>query len=419
MELHSIHGTWELKGVVKIYLAVNGLGLGHIVRCRMLAEKLSMMGADVLYSTYLDGLEFARRKKLKTVRAIPVFYQVRPDGSVDLRATSARSGFSLGLNRFLHQLVQEIRDIKRYSPDVVLIDTRLSSLFAARLLGKRTILILNQYRIRLLHNGDHRSRGLADRLFLLIARLGWTFFGTLIGEMWGLSERIVIPDFPPPLTISTYNIVIPKRYMRKVSFVGPIVDNQLYSDRPKQPLKRKYGFEPDEMLVYVAISGPKHEREPLVRELIPILNNLAETFNIVVSQGNPMGDDLPNRYGRMCVYDWAENQDELLHACDVLVARAGQSTILKAMILGRPLIIIPTPFQTEQLGNAERARSIGAALVLEQEKLSSESLKESLNLAMTNPSCLERASHIASQVRNVVGVEECVRIVDQLVTRRS
>jgi len=404
---------------MKVYLAVNGLGLGHIVRCRMLAEKLSMASADVLFSTYLDGLEFARRKKMKTVGAIPVFYQVRPDGSVDLRATSARSGFSLGLNRFLHQLIQEIQDIKRYAPDIVLIDTRLSSLLAARLLGKRTILILNQYRIRLLHNGDRPAAGLTDRLFLLIARLGWTFFGTLIGEMWGLSERIIVPDFPPPLTISRNNIVIPERYMSKVRFVGPIVDEQLYSDRSKRLLKRKYGFEPDEMLVYVAISGPRHEREPLVRKLIPILGKLAETFNIIVSQGNPMGDNVPNRYGRMCVYDWAENQDELLHACDVLVARAGQSTILKAMILGRPLILIPTPFQTEQLGNADRARLIGVALVLQQEKLCSDSLRESLNLIMTDPIYGGRTTQIASQVRDIVGVEECMKIIEQPVARAS
>jgi UDP:flavonoid glycosyltransferase YjiC (YdhE family) len=89
------------------------------------------------------------------------------------------------------------------------------------------------------------------------------------------------------------------------------------------------------------------------------------------------------------------------------------------MILGKPLIIIPTPFQTEQLGNADRARSIDAALVLKQEKLSSDSLRESLNLAMTNPSRGKRASQVASQVRNIVGVEECVRIIDQLVTGRS
>jgi UDP-N-acetylglucosamine--N-acetylmuramyl-(pentapeptide) pyrophosphoryl-undecaprenol N-acetylglucosamine transferase len=404
---------------MKVYFAVNGLGLGHIVRCWMLAEKLSMAGANVLFSTYLDGVEFARRKRLNTIKAIPVFYQVRPDGSVDLRATSARSGFSLGLNRFLHQLVREIQDIKKYGPDIVLIDTRLSSLLAARLLGKRAILIVNQYRIRLLHDGNYPALGLADRLFLLIARLGWTFFGTLISEMWGLSERIIVPDFPPPFTISRNNIVIPKRHLSKVRYVGPIVHEQLYSDTPKRTLKRRYGFEPDEMLVYAAISGPKHEREPLVRKLIPILSNLAETFNIIVSQGNPMGDNVPDRYGRMCVYDWAENQDELLQACDVLIARAGQSTILKAMILGRPLILIPTPSQTEQLGNADRARLIGVARVLEQEKLSGDSLRESLNLIITDPTWGSRASQIASQVRDIVGVEECMKIIEQPVAGRS
>jgi len=414
----SRHNMWEPFGGMKIYLAVNGLGLGHIVRCQAIAEELSMIGVDVLFSTYLDGLEFARRMKLKTTESISMFYQVRPDGSVDLRATSARSGFSLGLNRFLHQLIREIQQIKGYAPDIVLIDSRLSSLLAARLLGKRTVLITNQYRIRLPHR-DCPKVGLADRLFLLIARLGWAFFGTLISEMWGLSERIIIPDFPPPLTISGYNLVIPKRHLRKVRFVGPIVDEKLHCDRPKQPLKDRYGFEPDEMLVYVAISGPKHEREPLVRKLMPLLGSLSETYNIVVSQGNPTGDSVPRRFGRMCVYDWTENQDELLHACDVLISRAGQSTILKALILGRPLILIPTPYQTEQLGNADRARSIGAALVLDQEKLSRDSLRESLNLITTSASRRKRASQIANQVRDTVALKECMKIIEQLAAGRS
>jgi UDP:flavonoid glycosyltransferase YjiC (YdhE family) len=89
------------------------------------------------------------------------------------------------------------------------------------------------------------------------------------------------------------------------------------------------------------------------------------------------------------------------------------------MILGRPLILIPTPFQTEQLGNADRARLIGVALVLEQEKLSSDSLRESLNLIMTDPAYGGRTSQIASWVRDIVGVEECMKIIEQPVAARS
>jgi UDP-N-acetylglucosamine--N-acetylmuramyl-(pentapeptide) pyrophosphoryl-undecaprenol N-acetylglucosamine transferase len=405
--------------VMKVYFGVNGLGLGHMIRCQALADELSAAGAEVLFSTYLDGLEFARRKRLKAVESIPIFYRVRQDGSVDLRATTSRSGFSLGVRRFLRQLVQEIQHIKRYKPDLVLADTRLSSLIAARLLGKRVVLILNQYKIRLLHNNTYPRTGAVDRLFLLIARLGWTFFGTLMSEMWGLAEKIIIPDFPEPLTISKYNLAMPRRHARKAKFVGPIVRRQLNRDFPIQLLKRKYGFNPEELLIYASISGPKHEREPLIKKLMPVLGDLSEGFNVVVSCGNPAGHTSRRYFKRMPVYDWADNQDDLLHACDMLICRAGQSTILKALTVGKPLLLIPTPFQTEQLGNADRARSIGTAVVLGQDDLSNESVRGAINRITNSRAYFEKASQIASRVRETDAISECMRIIEHSVTRES
>jgi len=394
-------------------MAVNGLGLGHIVRCKTVADELLASGADVLFSTYQDGLEFARRKRLKAVESLAVFYRVRSDGSIDLRSTTARSGFSLGVNRFLHQLIQEIQYIRKYNPDVVLVDTRLSSLIAARLAGKRVILILNQYRIRILHNNDYPARGFVDWLFLLIARLGWVFLGTLLSEMWGLAKEIMVPDFPPPLTVSTYNLVFPRRHMRKVSFVGPILDSRFYNDTPKALLKRRYRFDPDKTLIYAGVSGPKHEREPLVKKLMPLLASVSERHNIVMSCGNPSGTHSPKYLGRMCVYEWAENQDDLLHACDMVICRAGQSMILKTMVLGIPLLLIPTPFQTEQLGNADRARSIGTAMILDQGTLTNQSLVDAIRMMTDNRNRFEKASQIANQVREIVAAKEYLRILLQ------
>jgi len=404
---------------MKIYFAVNGLGLGHIIRSQAVANELSATGADVLFSTYLDGLEFARRNRLKAVESVPIFYRVRQDGSVDLRATTSRSGFSLGVRRFLRQLMREIQHIRRYKPDLVLVDTRLSSLLAARLLRRRVVLIVNQYRIRLLHNNRYPRSGHMDRLFLLIARLSWTFLGTLISEMWGLAQKIIIPDFPAPLTISKYNLALPRRHARKAKFVGPIVHRQVNRDISKDTLKRRYGFNADEMLIYAAISGPKHERRPLVKKLMPILRDLSGSFNIVVSCGNPTGEKAPRHFGRMCVYEWVDNQDDLLHACDMVISRAGQGMILKAMILGRPLLLIPTPFQTEQLGNADRARSMSIAAVLEQEDLSNDSLRGAISLMTNSPNYFETTSQIASRVRQTDGTGECMRIIEQLIARGS
>jgi UDP:flavonoid glycosyltransferase YjiC (YdhE family) len=409
----------KLVEAMRVYFAVNGLGLGHMIRSQVLANELALIGADVLFSTYLDGLEFARRNSLRVVESVPIFYRVREDGSVDLKATTSRSGFSLGARRFLRQLIREIQHIKRYQPDLVLLDTRMSSLLAARLLGRRTVLILNQYRIRLLHDNSYPRGGYMDTLFLLIARLGWTFFGTLLGEMWGLAEKIIIPDFPSPLTISRYNLALSRRQARKAKFVGAIVHRQLNRNVPWDTLKHKFGFDVNEALIYAAISGPKHEREPLVKKLMPILADLSETWNIVVSCGNPVGEKSPRRFGRMYFYEWVDNQDDLLCACDMVISRAGESMISKAMILGKPLLLIPTPFQTEQLGNADRARSIGIAVVLKQEKLSNESLREAITHIMSSREYYEAASQVASQVRQTDGAVECVRIIEEFVTQGS
>jgi len=399
---------------LRVYLAVNGLGLGHIIRCHAIAKELSAAGADVLFATYLDGFEYAQKEKLRVVQSIPISYQVRSDGSVDLKATSAKSGFSLGANRFTRQIVREIQYIKRYDPDVVLVDSRLSSLLAGRLLGKPVVAILNQYRVLLLHNNRYPRHGILDRLFLLIARLGWTFFGVLISELWCLSETIIIPDFPPPLTISRHNLAIPTGRRHKVKFVGPIVDPKFRNKVDRVSLCRKYGLDPNKMLVYAAISGPKHEREPLVKKLVPLLTNFPREYNIVISCGNPTGGNGPKHRGSALVFQWTNEQDDLLGACDIVISRAGHSTILKAMTLGKPLLIIPTPFQTEQLANATSARSIGIAVILDQESLSMASLKGAITLLLRNRAYFLKAARVAQEAKKFEATKECRRIIEDL-----
>lgn len=406
----------EIELTMKVYMAVNGLGLGHIVRCQVIAKELLRCGSDVLFSTYLDGLEFARRNKLRCVEAPPIFYQVRPDGSIDLKATSARSGFSLGVRRFLRQLIREIENMKRYAPDVVFIDSRLSSLLAARLLGKPVAVLLNQYKIRLLYDNAYPRTGILDRLFLLIARLGWMFFGAIISELWCLGKVIIIPDFPAPLTIARFNLAVPRRHMHKVRFVGPIVDGDFRAALRKGGLSRKYGFRRGKTVIYAAISGPKHERQPLARKIVPLLSSLPRELDIVVSCGDPLGRTEPKRIGRMRVFEWTQNQDSLLKACHLLISRAGHSTILKAMTLGVPTLLIPTPFQTEQVANADTARALGVAVVLEQERLSKESLRATVSMMLHDKALFERAAQIAQETAHFHAAKECGKTIEALAT---
>ncbi|MGA2790699.1 MAG: glycosyltransferase [Candidatus Bathyarchaeia archaeon] len=421
--VHSAHLAWNVdmrevrRFTLKVYIAVNGLGLGHIIRCQEIAKELARAGFSIQFATYLDGLDFARRQKLPVVESIPISYHVRSDGSVDLKTTSASSGFSLGVNTFLHQVVREIQNIRRYAPDIIVSDSRLSTVLAARLLRKPVMTILNQYRVLLIHNNQYPTKGLQDKLFLLIARLGWTFFGVLIGELWCLSNAIVVPDLPPPLTVSRSNLAIPRMRRHKVHFVGPIVDANFWKKTDRVSLCQKHGLDKRKKLVYAAVSGPKHERTPLVRKLLPLLTKLPE-FNVVVTCGNPAGKTNPKRVGSATVFQWTDNQDDFFRACDTVISRAGHGTILKVMMLGKPLLLIPTPFQTEQLANATSAHSIGGAIVLDQDSLSIKSLRGAITLILRDPYYSRKATRVARVARGFDATTQCRGIIERLVAHQ-
>ena len=134
---------------LRVYVAPCGIGLGHITRCEPIADALVSQGAEVVYSTYSDGLDYARRRRLPTLPTVSIGFKVKEDGTVDFKTTAATSGFSLGVRRFLEQLTAEIRNIKRFKPDVVLSDSRVSSLVAGKLMGVPVALILNQFRVEM------------------------------------------------------------------------------------------------------------------------------------------------------------------------------------------------------------------------------------------------------------------------------
>jgi UDP:flavonoid glycosyltransferase YjiC (YdhE family) len=369
---------------LKVYVAPCGIGLGHITRCEPIAEALTSKGAEVVYSTYLDGLDYALRKGLRTLPTVPIGFKVKEDGTVDFKMTAATSGFSLGFRRFLRQVTAEIRNLKRFRPQVVLSDSRVSSLIAAKLLGIPVALILNQYRVEIVKKPSARHIRPVDRLFFLIANIFWVFFRTFLGGVWARCDLMLIPDFPPPYTISASNLTIPKRYQKKAKLIGPIVPVEPSDLPPQDALKASLFFAWRKPLIYAAVSGPRTERSVLSSLLSQSLTKFPQEYEVVLSRGDPDGTSVPVHEGNLTVYGWVENQNELLKASDLIISRAGHGVIMKAIVLGKPMILVPIPDHTEQHANAMRACSMGFAELVPQREVSTERLlnatKKLLNL---------------------------------------
>jgi UDP-N-acetylglucosamine--N-acetylmuramyl-(pentapeptide) pyrophosphoryl-undecaprenol N-acetylglucosamine transferase len=360
---------------LRVYLAPCGIGLGHITRSAPIAEELNKRGIETVFSTYLDGLDYARHNKLPTYEAVPINFKVTNEGAIDFKMTAATSGFSLGIRMLLRQVLREIRFLKNFRPNVVFSDSRASSLIAARMMRIPVALMLNQFRVEIIRRPSNRSLSPIDRVFFFIANIGWLFIRTALEILWGRSQLILIPDFPSPYTISLGNLAIPKSFNGKVKLIGPIAKTQRTSEFMQRNTKRQLGFDDRKLLIYAAVSGPKVERDILTRILLEALPELGHKYTVVMSCGKPDGRARPYSRGGLIVYDWIENQDDFIKASDIVLSRAGHGTIMKSLSYGKPMILVPIPDHTEQYSNARRAVSLHVAEIIDQGKLGTETLR--------------------------------------------
>ena len=403
---------------MRVYLAPCGIGLGHITRLDPIAQELTKRGNRVVFSTYLDGLDYAKKKKLPTFAAVPLNFKVTTDGAIDFKMTAATAGFSLGIRTFLKQVTHEIGFLKQFRPDVVVSDSRASSLVAARLLRIPVALILNQFRVEIIRRPTNRSLNLQDRVFFLIANIGWLFVRTAIGLVWGKSQVILIPDLPAPHTIAQGNLAIPKRYNGKVKLIGPMLERLPAANNSQAEAKRDLHFDRRKPLIYGAVSGPNVERKVLARILLRAFEELPNRFQAVLSRGQPDGDQKPRTVKDVRVFDWLDNQDEYIDACDILVGRAGHGTIMKSLTYGKPMILIPIPDHTEQIGNARRAAQLHVAKVINQNTLNVSTLTSAAEAIMGSETFRKNSVEISRSAGSLNAVVSACDIIEKLPTSK-
>jgi UDP-N-acetylglucosamine--N-acetylmuramyl-(pentapeptide) pyrophosphoryl-undecaprenol N-acetylglucosamine transferase len=101
---------------------------------------------------------------------------------------------------------------------------------------------------------------------------------------------------------------------------------------------------------------------------------------------------------RVAVVPYIEDMASALRMADLVVSRSGAMTLAELQCVGRPAVLVPFPFATDdhQLRNAEDCEQAGAAVVLKDSECDGPALVGLVDELLGDPARLQRMSKAAS-----------------------
>lgn len=185
------------------------------------------------------------------------------------------------------------------------------------------------------------------------------------------------------------------------------------------------GLKNDDMLVLSM--GGSLGADAINNAVVTMLTTLKDEKNICFlhstgKYGKWVGEKLTENgvaYGKgtnIEIREYIDNMDICLPACDVVISRAGASSISEIAILGKPSILIPSPNVAEnhQFHNAMTLAENDGAILIEEKNLDGEILAKNIQDLKNNRQKLDTISQNALKNAKSNALSEICKIVMSL-----
>lgn len=189
----------------------------------------------------------------------------------------------------------------------------------------------------------------------------------------GLSNKF-ISSFSDSICVSLPNSLelFPKE---KVVYTGNPRSEEILEAKPLS--REEIGFSKDKRLVIVVMGslGSTTMTEK-IKELIPSFNN--KDYQVLIITGKNYYDqykDIPTS-DNVKVVPFMGNLINLMKDSDLIVSRAGASTIAEITAIGLPAILVPSPYVTNnhQYKNAKELEDKGACVIVTEDEFSNKTI---------------------------------------------
>jgi len=386
--------------LAKAYLTPYGVGLGHASRLMLVADRLKNCNTIVKFSSYGEAARYISMYGYKCITVPPVEFSWSLGGDFSIKYSIAN--IPRWFTNFSIQVNKEIQSMIGYNPDIIISDTRLSSILAAKVLGISSVVILNQAKL-LLSPRLHEFR---------IARLFEKINGELLGSLWSMSDKILIPDLPPPYTIASHNIWDVSSIVKKIQYVG-FMAPELHVDQAQINKVAQYlSLDRSRPIIFIHISGPMQTRMTIIKIIVEACKCLSREIQYIVSEGRPTGSTQPKKLaGSGWYYEWCPVRDEILAMSNLLIIRGGHVAISQAIQFGKPMISIPIENHGEQLGNSAKIAKIGVGIMLQTKQLNTKVIIDAIYQILNHSIYQDKANEIMKLTDKLNGIDNVIKTI--------
>jgi UDP-N-acetylglucosamine--N-acetylmuramyl-(pentapeptide) pyrophosphoryl-undecaprenol N-acetylglucosamine transferase len=378
---------------MRLMLCCSELGLGHVSRIIPLGKKLLENGHDLYFFSGGKAHALLQKEFCNVYSCTPVAWYENASGIV---ASASLINILLPLpifnrekNKFaikpstametVHRYYDLRKPILKIKPDLLVADGDLHALRMASRWNLPSVYIANMIR---------PSYG-----FSAFLNPGERFVERYVKTC----RKIIIPDNPPPYTISEYNLgdLDSIGISQKVEFVGSFLDTTHTQGLAEH--------------VFAPISGPYGTRAKLTQMILPVLEEL-ETKSIV-SLGTP-NKKITAKKGNCEIHAWLSTQkrQECMKNAKLIVFSGGHRTCFETVKYAKPSICIPT--QPEQRGNAAKLQKLNCSIsVKNKQELEAavQKIEEETKLFKQNVITLNRVSN------KLKGLNRAVEIIENAI----
>lgn len=315
----------------RILFLVNGLGLGNSTRCYAVIRRLLAAGAAVEVVTSDNGLWFfADKRELGGVTEIPSlrYGADHNRGGLSVAATLRQGGTMLAALRRADSIVATA--IARFRPDAVVAD----SIYSFRAVRRAGV------PLAAINNADMVVRNMVSCRDWPAAVLPQFLCVELADYLYhrGIPDLVVSPRLDPADTVAS----------GPFRAVGPIVREGC---RPMA--ETRGGARRVTIMLSGSVFGSRVALSP--RRYGPG----GEVRIDVVGRPPPADGAVPpgvTYHGRL------RDSLALMRAADLLVVNGGCSAVSEALVLGKPMVVLPVPRHAEQWVNGRIVRRLGVGI---------------------------------------------------------